>query len=299
MGNSFTFNNIQIIQSLDDEDRKTGTELYNDLLRWQPYKHDALSVSPVSEVNTLAEFRATLADIATEREAIGVGMILHLEMHGADDKSGVVLNSRERMTWQELGDALREINIATHNNLMVTMATCYGGYLIQNISIDRQAPMYFMLGSMREEYEDDLLEAYTVCYQTLFDTFQIGEAYSTMRRQCGASTDYFWPINEEDIFYIVYGGYLMVNCTPSAVEQRAKESISRIGMNRAEWRKAIKDFINLEKQTRNKYFKKYKDLFFMLDEPANKNRFDIPDDILEFNSAFKKFRNEHPWFYRK
>lgn len=31
MGNSFTFNNIQIIQSLGDEDRKTGTELYNDL----------------------------------------------------------------------------------------------------------------------------------------------------------------------------------------------------------------------------------------------------------------------------
>lgn len=31
MGNSFTFNNIQIIKSLGNEDRKTGTELYDDL----------------------------------------------------------------------------------------------------------------------------------------------------------------------------------------------------------------------------------------------------------------------------
>ncbi len=36
----------------------------------------------------------------------------------------------------------------------------------------------------------------------------------------------------------------------------------------------------------------------MLDAPANKNRFDIPDNLPEFNSAFKKFRDEHSWFYK-
>lgn len=298
MGNSFTFNNIQILQSLGHRDRKTGTELYNDILCRQPYKHDALSVAPVFEANSLAELRAKLADLATERATVGIGMILHLEMHGADDKSGVVLNSGELMTWQELGDALRKINIATRNNLMVTMATCYGGYLLQTIRPSQPAPMYFMLGSMREESEADLLEAYTVFYETLFDTFRIGEAYAKMRRQCGDSTNYFWPINEEDVFYIVYGGYLTVNCTPSAVEQRAKDSIPRNGKTRAEWRKAIKDFIKLEKRCRQIYYKEHKDIFFMLDDPANKDRFDIPDTLPEFNSAFRKFCDDHPWFYK-
>ncbi|MBD5307681.1 MAG: hypothetical protein HDS15_00165 [Bacteroides sp.] len=82
------------------------------------------------------------------------------------------------------------------------------------------------------------------------------------------------------------------------MEQRAKESISRVGKNRAEWRKGIKNFIKLESQYRDRSYKKYKDLFFMLDDTANKNRFDIPDNLPEFNSAFKKFRDEYSWSYK-
>lgn len=297
MSNSFYFNKIQIIQSLGDNDRKTGTELYNDILKRQPYKYDALSVPPVFEANSLADFRAKLAEIATERASTGAGIILHFEMHGASDKSGVVLKSGERMKWQELGDALRKVNIATRNNLMVTMATCFGGHLLQTLSPLQPAPIYFMLGSMKEEWEGDLLEAYTVFYETLFDTLQIGDAYARMRRQCGDSTNYFWAINEEDVFYKVYGDYLTFNCTPKAVEQRAKESIRCEGKNRAKWRNLINEFIRLEKQTRPVYYKRYKDTFFMMDDPTNKERFTIPDNLNEFYKAFKRFRMTHPWFW--
>lgn len=228
-------------------------------------------------------------------------MILHLEMHGEENQRGVVLNSGELMTWLELGDRLRNINIATHNNLMVTMATCYGGWLLQTISPLLQAPMYFMLGSMNKEgeNENDLLEAYTVFYETLFDTFQIGDAYVRMRCQCGDAANYFWPINEEDAFFKIYGGYLTINCTPAAVEQRAKESISREGRNRAEYRQLIQNFIKREKQERARYYKQHKDLFFMMDDPANQQRFSIPDNLAAFYSAFKKFRTEHPWFWEE
>ena len=115
--------NIIVIQSLFDNETKTGADLYNDTIRrkidyLQPdrikMKHKFFDVSSKDEfVTILEEFQIT-------GELFEGGVLFHFEMHGLNDLSGLVFSDNSSIDWFELADLLREINIIINNNLFVT-----------------------------------------------------------------------------------------------------------------------------------------------------------------------------------
>src|SRR5688572_22519897 len=124
----FEFNCIYVIESLPEFETKTGTILYEDLLRRITYKIDFLKSSLIRVENKI--------DLFTELEKIkslalkgGHFPYLHFEVHGSI--KGLVLPSRELVTWLELSNRLREINIIIRNNLFVSFATCFSAYIYE------------------------------------------------------------------------------------------------------------------------------------------------------------------------
>ena len=118
------FNRIYIIESLQPGERQTGTELHNDLLRWESLQHpdfESILKNPV----THDDFLNLLDEIYGKCTNDGIAPILHFEIHGAADQSGLVLTSHELVRWEELSDKLRPINHFLKNGLFITMGVSF------------------------------------------------------------------------------------------------------------------------------------------------------------------------------
>jgi len=95
------FNKIYTIQSLNALTEKlTGKELHDDIIRHLSTKHPGKS-SELIDVVTKQDFINALNKIKIECETNSIKPIIHLEMHGLDDKTGLSLIS-DNITWQEV-----------------------------------------------------------------------------------------------------------------------------------------------------------------------------------------------------
>ena len=75
---SFEFNKAYVIESLGNE-RKTGKELYDDLLRWQSYKIKGFEAEIFQPV-TKADFFDTIEQIKLDSVSNGKYPIIHIEI---------------------------------------------------------------------------------------------------------------------------------------------------------------------------------------------------------------------------
>jgi hypothetical protein len=58
-------------------------------------------------------------------------LYLHFEMHGC--REGLMLNSGELLSWEELYQYFVLINSRLQNQLFVSLATCFGAYIINSV----------------------------------------------------------------------------------------------------------------------------------------------------------------------
>lgn len=276
---SFEFNKVYIIESLKSNELKTGEELYNDFMKWVPlYKKMEIEIV-LKKVNSKKEFFKLLDEI--EKDCIDNENypILHLEIHGND--AGLVLNSGEQITWEEIYESLVKINLAIGNNLFLTLAVCHGAYLMKIIKLDKPAPFFSIVGSFGELLVSDIQVDYRKFYEKLFDTLDVNEAIKELRKSNETPPYRYRYLDTENIFKDVYNNYLKDNMYKEAMKKRAKKAIEQKILylqinNRACRRKNEKLFIKELKRTKEIYEKNHRRIFFMIDRfPENKERFNI------------------------
>jgi hypothetical protein len=103
---SVRFNAVYVIESLREGERRTGSDLYDNVIGPAAFNRQGLDTHLFS-VRSRAEFLATLSDIE-ERAHHGRAPVLHLEAHG--NPEGLELTSGEFVTWPEMKRSLQEIN---------------------------------------------------------------------------------------------------------------------------------------------------------------------------------------------
>ena len=115
----FSFNTICIIQSLGENDRKTGKMLYGNLKLDLDVELYNLKLHLMGvEVNTKEEFFSRLNQIK-EETIQGMRPLIHMEIHGHDNKKGLVLASGEFISWEDLIPHLTVINYLSKNNFLL------------------------------------------------------------------------------------------------------------------------------------------------------------------------------------
>lgn len=173
------FNKIYVIESLDAANETlTGTNLYNDVLQHFSAKYSDKDAQLFS-VDTKAELLAAFAEIAKQCKA-GIKPIVHLEIHGLEDKSGLALN-KGYIEWEELYNHLSSINAASGWNLYLTMAVCYGNYAMKLIKPNNPAPFAGIFGSFDALSIYGLEISYNAFYQELYNSLDFDAALAALQ----------------------------------------------------------------------------------------------------------------------
>lgn len=177
---------IVVIQSLSGDDRETGRELYDDIIRRNiDYKQPEVikMTHKFIDVATKAAFVESVQQLIQVADSFSDGILIHLETHGAADMTGLILADGNLITWEELTDMFREINIATNNNLYITMATCLGRYMYQSVKTDRKAPYSGYISASKIVNQNEILEDFSVLFETLVETGNLVYSYLQMEKK--------------------------------------------------------------------------------------------------------------------
>lgn len=88
---------IIVIESLPANERKTGTELYNDIIvrSTEFYKKQ----NDLKNQFYSVESKAAFLDILTNIDSVEPGLMLHIETHGSEDKTGLTLADSSKVLW--------------------------------------------------------------------------------------------------------------------------------------------------------------------------------------------------------
>lgn len=171
---------IVIIESLNEsEDKKTGTEIYNDALKLNMLKYDNL-FSELFTPNSKAEFFQTLESIKSLIEQGKFIPILHFETHGSEN--GISLSNGEMVTWKELFIYTTEINILLKNRLILILGLCFGNAIISAINPVGRSPFGFVIGVYNKIKQVELINALSEFYNNYLIAAKVDESIELMNK---------------------------------------------------------------------------------------------------------------------
>ncbi len=157
--------NVWIIEWLPHNDRRTGRQLHewmqNHRPKWSYYSNCLNKGDILSSIE-----RATL--LAEKHRFIPV---LHIESHGGEE--GLVGPNEngeiELLSWNELTGPLQRLNLATHCNLIVVVASCIGFAGILALVRGPRAPAVALVGPEAKIAVGQLFEGTKEIYRRWMD----------------------------------------------------------------------------------------------------------------------------------
>lgn len=158
------FNNIYVIESLYKEDRKTGTELYEDVITRRSWQKPNLSTRLI-QIESKKDLFETLFNIKDQCSSKNNHPFIHFETHGFS--KGISLKNKENIYWSEITPILREINISTKNNLFISVAACLGGSIQHEIKISEPCPFRGFIGPIEKVLGENLVISYSTFFNEL------------------------------------------------------------------------------------------------------------------------------------
>jgi hypothetical protein len=275
-------NKIYVIQSLPENERQTGEELYNDLIRWRTEQKGIYS--EFIEADNRSEFHKALERVKDEC-LIGCYPLLHFEIHGyrtpkslAGAFDGFYLKNGDTIGWVDFGRMLRPINTASKNNLSITLSVCGGTSMIMGIE-DIQIPTPFTLffGPNFEANSTTLLSRFT----EFFDSFIEDHNFQKAHKRFEAIEEE--PLPMEFAMYHSEEFFIKVACklfeSKFSLEQIRSIALAKAkkdGIHFSSLEAQAAYMIEIEIYSRLKtidYFKLFQQKFFMLDlYPENSKR---------------------------
>jgi len=300
--NLFAFNKVYVIESLKDNDPRSGQDLYNDIIvRTAKRQNDQFS-HELFVVNTCSELKEKIGLLVQRTANASEFPMIHFEIHG--NKDGFVLGSGELLKWEELYMLLAQINLNIGNNLFITSAVCYGGYLLQIVQLDAPCPFYGIIGSFDELTYSEHMESYSEFYQEFLTTCHLTDSLNAFHEANKQKTGKFSFIFTDEVFMNAYAEYTRLNSNPAFREKRAKEAVlehvkshplpaylDRVA-KRKEIRRLEKLFLKRLQAKQDGFYRDTVNSFFMLKYyPENRARFDIPESYEEMQKK-KLFRTK-------
>ncbi len=171
---------IIVIQSLFDEDKKSGKELYDDIIsRMIDLKQEEnIKMShEYFDTPTKESFIEILRYIEAKAQYIPGGVLIHLEIHGSEKVDGLVLSDRKLIKWKELIALFRDINIKTRNQLYITMATCFGRQLYEGVDPNEKCPYSGYISASKKVKTQEVIENFSELFIKLIEDGNLIKSY--------------------------------------------------------------------------------------------------------------------------
>ena len=179
---------IIIIESLKENDKKTGSILYDETIKYKKFSEIHFT-SYLYKISTRNELFKILEHIIEKVKNDKFFPLLHLEMHGYE--KGIELASNEIVKWVELMDYFRQINVLLSNRLIIMLSMCKGIFIGSSIDPSKRAPFNYIIGANSEIYEDELLIGYQTFYENYLFTFDPIKSLEKMNIESNGKRKFF------------------------------------------------------------------------------------------------------------
>jgi hypothetical protein len=174
---------------------------------------------PVSSRSSLIAHLDKLALHANEHN---MKPLVHFDTHGNKDDGLFVSGEDDFISWGDLAEKLRTINVYTKNNLAVVGATCFGLHAIRPINLETATPFYLLLSPEEKVTVGFLEDNIPDFYHSLFELGSIDSAYSRHL------SDRFKYFHCEKMLFIVICRYISQQCQGKGGADRRERLLSEI-----------------------------------------------------------------------
>ena len=269
--NNNRFNYVVILDSIPAGDSNTARRLYEDI------KTCAVAYSPTPGINYLrienqSSLFYYLEQFRLHSEQNDAFPLIHIESHGYEN--GLELADRSLVSWESLKEALIPLNVAMHLNLMVVLASCYGGTFIKALQLSDRAPVWGLIGPKQTISSGEVETDFGTFYRTLFSTGSPREAVDALNHVSTPSI--YVRTTAEGFFYRVWRGYKDKHCTPQMLKARARRMREHAKELKLVPQVKVSEFKKRLIQDEPNLFNKYRDTYFMCDlYPENQQRFSV------------------------
>lgn len=216
---NFKFNKIFIIESLGGSTlQQTGEGLYNDYIRWKTQPTDKLD-SQFFKVQHKKEFIESFDEIQKQQSEYGILPFIHFEIHGSEKRDGLILKSGELISWQELADLTRKINVISKNNLVISLATCYGAFFKIQIKLTKPAPFCGCVATINKTNTAEIEISFKPFFEVIFSSTDFTLAVKKLN-ETNQVIDMYHFTTCEEVFEQVFEKLSNEDLNPGTIENR-------------------------------------------------------------------------------
>jgi len=120
---------------------------------------------------------------------------IHVECHG--NESGLKLTSKATIRWNDFANQLMAINIACRNNLILSLATCHGGQIVNTLlkglapnNKKIRTPFFGMIRPSSEIKYGEVEPGYEDFFRVLIEEKDVISAYEELKKHLSVSKGY-------------------------------------------------------------------------------------------------------------
>jgi hypothetical protein len=291
MSAEISINKIIIIESLEETERLSGSELkqYLDDLGASP----ASGLPPVEfiQIEYADEFVRYIESVIEDAKTNHIRPLIHIELHGDKERRDrLEFANGSELLYKDLLALLIKLNVATSFNLPVFLAACYSADLKKSYVEDwdeKPAPFVFMAGFNDLISPDEIEPSTKLFYKKLADEKNFGKAALVLKNTFNGS----WDCMFSDVYYKeTLISFIEQLCLKETVRQRVI-SIKQRGSQ--EEPRDIKR--RMLKQHRDFLEFKFFDCFFAVKQfPAHQTKFKYIKDL--GNMEVAKFRETQQYW---
>lgn len=268
------FNKISVVQSLSGYDLHTGTRMKEDIDLYNEVYNRGLQIE-LFDASNKSEFIGILNSLTENAQKDAAFPILHIEAHGSSDQMGIMLPSREFLSWTVLKPHLIDLNAATRLNLLVVFSLCYGAHFTKHLTPSDRAPCWGLVGPTKALDAQRLL-SFSSFYREIFESGSGGAAVNRLNEASPKDDiDYFFT-TATTFFQNVYRNYVEKHCTKLSYDSRARGMRKQLKKSNMAKLPSVGELRRKLQSTQKAFFEKYRTNYFMIDLfPENDDRFKV------------------------
>lgn len=213
------FNTVFLISSVKQGELNIARRLEESSLNEAAIRNqnlNVISMNFLSKEELLAELEKISAACP---EALP---LIHLDLHG--NKDAFQCANGDLISWMEIGEKLRKINIACGLNLFVVVSACHGGYAAMATQLMSASPFFALCGPLEEVSAGDLLDDYERFYRELFLSRDCNLALDALNN--GSQTTYL-GVPARYLFNLGWSHYTEKLCSGKALRERVERVVQQ------------------------------------------------------------------------
>lgn len=267
------FNGIVVLDAIPDGELNTARRLKENLEDISLYAANGLQVR-YYYLNTIDDLKSGIAEILDEIDKSGLMPWLHLEGHGLQNENGFQFAAGAICTWTQLKDIITPLNVSMGLNLLLIIATCYGGSFTKAIRTVDRAPVLGLIGPTRSIKVGKVEKDFPAFYRTFFESLSLKKALAVLNAT--TPKDLYFQMTAERFFYEVWKRYKEDHCTEQEIDNRARCMYREAKSRNLPRTPSVGQFKRLIRSKESALFEKYRDTYFMYDiYEFNRTRFPV------------------------